>query len=211
MTPIKLVVAHNLTLLRKREGLTQSELAAKFNYSDKAVSKWEHAETMPDLDTLDKLCQFYGVTLADLVTEGGIDTASDSTRKTRLSNATKITITALSTMVVWSIAVLMFYIFDLANVGDKTSFVNWMIFLWAVPVTCIVLLVFNGIWGKALWRTVLIIALVWSTAACLYLQLGQVLPAGKGWELWAVFLIGIPPTIASVLWFILSTRSGKRR
>lgn len=210
MTPIKLIVAHNLAILRKKEGLTQSELAAKFNYSDKAVSKWEHAETMPDLDTLDRLCQFYGVSLADLVTEGGIEDSDESRRKTRLSNGTKIAIAALSSMVVWLLAVLVFYVLNLINAENASNYHNWMVFLWAVPATSVVLLIFNGIWGRALWRTILIFILIWSGCACVYLQLGQLMPGGRGWELWAVFLIGIPPSVASVLWFILSTRAERR-
>ena len=209
MTPVKLVVAHNLSLLRKKKGLTQAELAAHFNYSDKAVSKWEHAETMPDLETLDRLCHFYEVSLADLVTEGGIPEDSGvPTIERRMSNLTKWTITALSTTVVWLFAVLLFYIFNIVEIPGP--FQSWIVFLWSIPTSLILLLIFNGIWGKVLWRTSLIIALVWSTIVCLYLQLGHLLPNGKGWELWAVFFVGIPPTAAALLWGFLSRKAGRR-
>lgn len=205
MTPVKLVVAHNLMVLRKKKGLTQAEVAEHFNYSDKAVSKWEHAETMPDLDTLDRLCRFYDVSLADLVTEGAIQETGEVVKEKRLSNVTKAIITALSATVVWLFAVLFFYVFEIIS-NEPGMFQSWIIFLWAVPVTLILLLVFNGIWGRAIWRTILIIALIWSTITCVYLQLGHVLPDGKGWELWAVFFVGIPPTIAALLWGALSRK-----
>ena len=210
MTPAKLVVAHNLSLLRKQKGITQAELAAEFNYSDKAVSKWEHAETMPDLDTLERLARFYEVSLADLVTEGAIQVDPGDGKKERaLSNAAKSSIAALSSTVVWLFAVLLFYIFDILNI-DQGGFQSWIVFLWAVPATCIILLVFNAIWGRVLWRTILIILLVWSVVICVYLQIGHLLPDGKGWDLWAVFLLGIPPTAAALLWGFLSNKAKRR-
>ena len=48
MNNIKSIIAQNITDLRRAKGLTQLELAEQLNYSDKAVSKWERAESMPD-------------------------------------------------------------------------------------------------------------------------------------------------------------------
>ena len=69
-TPLKLIIAQNLVELRKNKGLTQIQLAEKFGYSDKAVSKWEHGEAVPDIETLAKLVDYYGVTLDYLTHEG---------------------------------------------------------------------------------------------------------------------------------------------
>ena len=44
--------AKNLCEYRKMFKLTQAELAEKLNYSDKAVSKWERGESLPDVVTL---------------------------------------------------------------------------------------------------------------------------------------------------------------
>ena len=70
MKEIREIVSENLTELRKEKKLTQLELAEKINYSDKAVSKWENGDTLPDIETLQKLCDFYGVTLDYLTHEG---------------------------------------------------------------------------------------------------------------------------------------------
>ena len=43
------LLAKNLAYYRKASGLTQLELAEKFNYSDKSVSKWERGEGFPDV------------------------------------------------------------------------------------------------------------------------------------------------------------------
>ena len=52
---IKENFAKNLTNFRKQANLTQVELAEKLNYSDKAVSKWERGESIPDLYALKTL------------------------------------------------------------------------------------------------------------------------------------------------------------
>ena len=61
MTDIKPIIAKNLAHFRKQSGLTQAELAEKLNYSDKAVSRWEHGDTLPDINVLNQLCEFYGL------------------------------------------------------------------------------------------------------------------------------------------------------
>ena len=48
---------------RKERKLTQSDLAEKLNISDRTISKWENGDNLPDLETLNELCKFYGVTL----------------------------------------------------------------------------------------------------------------------------------------------------
>ena len=68
MEDLKIIVGKNLAALRKKKKLTQIELADKFNYSDKAVSKWEQGATLPDLETLCQLCDFYRVTTEVLTT-----------------------------------------------------------------------------------------------------------------------------------------------
>ena len=61
MEDIKQNISKNLIMLRKNKKLTQKDVAREFNYSDKAVSRWEIGDSMPDIDVLLKLCEFYGV------------------------------------------------------------------------------------------------------------------------------------------------------
>ncbi|MBQ7227221.1 MAG: helix-turn-helix transcriptional regulator [Clostridia bacterium] len=60
-------LAHNLVKFRKASGLTQIELAEKIKYSNKTVSKWERAESYPDIFTLKKIADTYGVTVNDIL------------------------------------------------------------------------------------------------------------------------------------------------
>ena len=59
--------ANRLQMLRKKNNLSQEELAEKIGISRQAVSKWERAEASPDTDNLILLAKLYGVTLDDLL------------------------------------------------------------------------------------------------------------------------------------------------
>ena len=60
---LKDIVAKNLVELRKIFGFTQLEKAEKLNYSDKAVSRWERAQAIPDAKVLLQLAELFGVTV----------------------------------------------------------------------------------------------------------------------------------------------------
>ena len=53
--------------LRKERGMTQRELAEKLFVSDKAVSKWERGQSLPDITLLNPLADVLGVTPVDLL------------------------------------------------------------------------------------------------------------------------------------------------
>ena len=54
---------------RKLIGLTQDELGRKLNVTNKAVSKWETGETLPDIQLLEKLASTLNVTIDELLTQ----------------------------------------------------------------------------------------------------------------------------------------------
>ena len=64
------IVAANITELRKSRQLTQLELAEKLNYSDKTISKWERGDGLPDLKTICRMAEIFGVSVDYFVTEG---------------------------------------------------------------------------------------------------------------------------------------------
>ena len=70
MEDIKAIIAENIVLLRRGRGMTQIELAEKLNYSDKAVSKWERGESVPDISVLKQIADIFGVTVDYLITPG---------------------------------------------------------------------------------------------------------------------------------------------
>lgn len=56
-----------IAALRKAKGLTQRELAEKLNVSDKAVSRWEREESLPDLSLIPAIAEIFGVTADELL------------------------------------------------------------------------------------------------------------------------------------------------
>ena len=57
------IIADNLAYYRKAAGLTQLEIADKFNYSDKSISKWERGESDPDIARLKDLAVYFDVSI----------------------------------------------------------------------------------------------------------------------------------------------------
>ena len=69
MEDIKTIFASNLAALRMGRQMTQAELAEQLNYSDKAVSKWERGESIPDAAVLKEIGTLFGVSMDELLTD----------------------------------------------------------------------------------------------------------------------------------------------
>jgi len=188
MKDIKPIIANNLSALRKDKGLTQAELAVKLNYSDKAVSRWERGDTLPDISVLYELCSFYNITLDDLVSDSPIVREEEKVYD-KNSLAYKIWATLLSVSIVWLAATLLFIYSNVS--GDNEYF--WMAFVWAVPVMCLVLKVA----GRGVLNNVLKVindsVFVWTLLASVYLQF-------LAYNIWMIFLLGVPVQVIIILW-----------
>ncbi len=80
-------IANRLVELRKKNGLSQEELAEKLGLSRQAVSKWERAESSPDTDNLICLAKLYNVSLDDLLnTDQSIEDISRDVKEKQLSD-----------------------------------------------------------------------------------------------------------------------------
>ncbi len=192
MEDLKPIIANNITELRKQMNLTQAELAEKMGYTDKAISKWERGESIPDVLTLKALADTFGVTL-NYLTE-----AEHPKNKTEIPRRTKnnrLIISLLAAAAVWFIATVLFVYLKVYGASSV-----WLVFVGAVPVSMAVLLVFNSIWGKKVLNFVIISVLVWSSLAFAYLMM---LP----YNLFLIFVIGIPIQVLIILWSQIKTRS----
>lgn len=65
---IKEIISRNIVNLRKEKGLTQIELADALHYSNKAISKWEKGDSLPDAETLYEIAKFFNVSIEYLFT-----------------------------------------------------------------------------------------------------------------------------------------------
>lgn len=90
-----MILADKIILLRKKHGLSQEELAEQTGVSRQSVSKWEGAQSLPELEKILLLSSIFGVTTDYLLkdeieTEESIDTQNDqSIKKINLENATE--------------------------------------------------------------------------------------------------------------------------
>lgn len=193
MDELKLVVASNLIFLRQKAGLTQAELGEKLNYSDKTVSKWERAESIPDAYVLTCIAKIYDVTVDDILRPA--DTWEQQEKKKKeaeIASRPKFSTTAVTLVAVagiWTMAVMMFVIFWL--VLDS---IQWIIFPGAVLASAIAMLVFNSVWNMGRGNMWIVMFLVAMTVAMIYLSL---LPFNP----WQLFLVLLPAELLVFLCF----------
>lgn len=62
-----MILADKIINLRKKNGMSQEELAEKMNVSRQSVSKWEGAQSVPDLNKIIMLSEIFGVTTDSLL------------------------------------------------------------------------------------------------------------------------------------------------
>ncbi|MEY8402575.1 helix-turn-helix transcriptional regulator [Oscillospiraceae bacterium 44-34] len=65
-----MTLAEKILSLRTERGMSQDDLAEKLEVSRQSVSKWETAQSTPDLDKIIKLANLFGVTVDELVRDG---------------------------------------------------------------------------------------------------------------------------------------------
>ena len=188
MEDIKKIIANNIQHLRRETGLTQLDLAERLNYSDKAISKWERGESVPDITVLKQIADMFGVTVDYLLSEThDLPELSFATKKMIRKN--RLIIALLSTVMVWLLATIAFVVMSIMPSEIKML---WMSYIVAIPVSCIVLLVFNSIWGKNKLNFIIISVLIWSALLAIVLAI----PVAK---IWLLFMVGVPSQIIVIL------------
>ena len=194
MSDIKEVVAKNIIALRKKHNMTQNELAEKLNYSDNAVSRWERGEVTPSIETLQQISETFSVPLESLFKDNVVVAMNNEARTQKIS---KLSIMLLFVSLVWFI-VSVIYVYVDAIFGINA----WQIFVWSVPASCLILLPFNKLWGRTVWKFIILSVFIWTTLASFYLQLLE-------YNLWLIFITGIPVQVALVIWAFIKPKKNK--
>lgn len=189
---LKLQIGANIALYRKRAGLTQAGLAAKLNYSDKAISKWERGESIPDVLVLKTIADLFGVTLDYLLEADHSEKPQPAQESPGYRHRNRKVTTTLSVLLVWFVATVMYVVMDL--VIPKSVF-KWLPFAWAVPVSMIVWLVFNSIWFNTRRNYGIISLLMWTGLGCIILTV-----AACGFWPWKLLFLGVLGQLAIILW-----------
>lgn len=190
MESLRKIIGSNLAELRKERKITQLELAEMFGYTDKAISKWEKGDTLPDVETLYQLASFYGVTIDYLTNDIPLEEKEIITNPTKQTNikANRISIVLLSISLVWMLATICFVWIMVFN-----SVNYYQVFIYAIPLTAIVLILFNKTWGKRKYNFYIYTLFLWSLISSIYVGFLQ-------YNLWPLFLLGAPSQILIFLW-----------
>lgn len=208
-------IGTNIVSYRKRNGLTQARLAEKLNYSDKAVSKWERGESVPDVLTLVQLSELFDISVNDLLLDpnelpgnpGRMERVMGAAvEKTLKRKANKSIILMLSSLLVWFVALLIFVVLSMLDVPK-----SWLAFFYAVPANAIVLLSLRSAWKDFRWNRALISIIMWGGLVSLFTSLLVFIDLSLWTKLWKMFLLGIPGQTAILLWFEIYRKPQKEK
>ena len=197
MSDIKRIVADNINKLRTEKHITQMELAEKLNYSDKAVSKWERAESIPDVTVLKQIGEIFGVSV-DYLLSTHDEEETPPVYRAEKTEVNYVVVSLIAVIGIWTVALFLFFL--LKWILAKAV---WEIFVYALPVTFIAMLVFHSLWGKRKFLNFWIVsALMWSILAVIYVSLLWL-------NLWQLFILGITAEILIFLSFKVRKKGKK--
>ena len=190
------IIAQNITLLRRANGMTQAGLAEKLGYSDKSVSKWERADGIPDVLCLKAMADLFGVTVDYMLqaehTEdpAAVGTLEDAPAPTPEYAVSRRHVVLLTIAGVWLLAALVFLIVKISGVVFVLPFVA------ALPISALLLVIFNSIWGRRAWQFPVVSFFVWTV----FFLLCWLLRPGA----WLLMLVCVPATL--VVWLACRVR-----
>lgn len=181
-------IAANMAHYRKLNNLTQSELAERICYSDKSISKWERAEGVPDIYVLTLLAGLFSVSVNDLISENAPLPPPVAIN----INKNRVLILLMFIGLAWLVATVTY---TALQIFVPTFTGAWYSFIFAIPVTCILAVVFTSLWWPLLFRFISVSALVWAIAVTVYL----IIPLTN---VDLIFAIAAVLQVLVVLWFI---------
>lgn len=192
MENIREIVVKNLIELRKKNKLTQLELGRKINYSDKAISRWEKGEVLPDIEVLDLIANVYGVEIEYFFSEHLANEEKVGIRRKQLA------VDSMGVCIVWTLFIVAYVYLNL-----NFSYNFWQAFIWPVPVSVLSLMVSWRSLERPVWLKILLNSLfTWTLITCIYLQL-------ISYNVWLLFIVGIPIQ-ATIITSVLVKASGKK-
>ena len=197
-TELKQQIGKNICDYRRLANMSQIEFAEKLNYSDKAVSKWERGESLPDIIVLKQIADLFEITVNDLIGYSGT--------KKKLIDLKKIVqnkklVLFLSIGLVWLVATTIYATLQLINVLNQQ---NWLVFIYAISVSSIVSMSFYIKWKKYISLAISESVLVWSLALAFCLSINYE-------KIWYILIIAIPLQILIILWNWFIAKKRKQR
>ena len=182
---LKQYFANNLSHYRKQLGLTQTELAERLNYSDKSISKWERGDGLPDLAVTAQIADIFGLTINDMIAE--------KPRKRLMTTRNKIIITLLSIGLAWLAATVLFFLCEIIFPNIERW---WLVYIYAIPASAVVGIVFSCIWWKKIHLFAASSILIWSISLCIMLSINI-------HKISLIFIVAAVLQVLTILWFLI--------
>ncbi len=186
------IIGKNISTYRKHIEMTQSQLATALNYSDKAVSKWERGESLPDVSVLLQICDIFGITMNELCYETNI---AQSIKVAPIKKMKHFYISLLSVGLCWLVATIVFTTLLIFTPGLPKK---WLAFIYALPVSGIILVVLNTKWGKKIWNCLFVSIIIWGTLISICLSFNY---STLNW----LYILGIPLQILTLIWYFFKS------
>lgn len=133
-----MILADKIIQLRKREGLSQEELAEKMNVSRQAVSKWESAQSLPDIDKILQLSRMFNVSTDYLLKDeaddlehssepSAVDTQTESidSEKNTQQKHMSYPLTNIVASSYWSLVTAIYFIWSFMSGDWDISWIVW--------------------------------------------------------------------------------------
>ncbi len=181
MEDLKIIVAANISRLRKDSGMTQAELAERLNYSDKSVSKWERADALPDLSVTKQIADLFGVSVDFLLKNHDEWNVTPPDEPVYTYDSDIITLVVM--LGIFALSLLTFLILFF------TGIVYWSVFVFATGAALITLLVLNNVWKKKKYNLLIVSAIVLWVFSTVYILFSK----DNLWQL--VFLLVVAELI----------------
>ncbi len=191
------IIAANIAALRKNANLTQAELAEKINYSDKAISKWERGDSIPDVLVLKELADLFSVTVDYFLSVHSEDEVTP--RLESHKKRTRLAVWLTACIAPYFAALILWLVFYYAY---KSPDWLWKLFIIPLPAIMIISLVFTLLWNKDKKQ------ILFCSSGILWTSL---LVAFTMSDAWFLFIIGVPLQLVIIFWLLIAKPKGIKK
>lgn len=195
LNELKLISASNIIKLRTEKGLTQAELGAMLNYSDKTISKWERGEAIPDAYVLTQMAELFGVSVDFILSshDKWEKPKENEVEEVHYSVERIIAIAVIGTLTAFLIAFVTLWLMGI---------VEWRLFLFALSAAILVYMILICVFRRTRHLQYVIALFVASLFVIVYFNLPKANP-------WQLFLILVPAEV--IVFLACNIRVRKRR
>ena len=120
-----MILADKITALRKKAGWSQEELAEQLGVTRQSVSKWEGAQSVPDMDKVVQMSRLFGVT-TDFLLKDELSEEEDYTRE----NKAKSPVIGAVSGIYWLLVTAVYLFYTFGPMGNGQPKYSW--FIWAI-------------------------------------------------------------------------------